>query len=73
MCPEPGKDICKVLGDAGGTGLSLSNADHLCVSRATLLDIWKGLMMGSTSQGEVLDGQRECDQKMLSWRTLRHF
>lgn len=43
------------------------------MSRATLLDIWKGLMMGRTSQGEVLDGQRECDQKMLSWRILRHF
>lgn len=33
----------------------------LCMSRAILLDIWKSLMMGSTSQGEVLDGQRVCD------------
>lgn len=44
-----------------------------CMSRTTLLDIWKGLMMGRASQGEVLDGQRECDQKMLFWRILRHF
>lgn len=69
----PRTSICQVLGDTGGIGLSLSNAVHPCVSRATLLDIWKGLMMGRTSQGEVLDGQRECDQKMLSGRISRHF
>lgn len=48
----------QVFGDIAGPRLSPSNAVHPCMSGATLLAIRTGLVVGSTSQGDVLDGQR---------------
>jgi len=57
-CSTPVCEDRQCFGDAGNTGLSPSNAVHPCASGAIPLAIWRALVAGNTSWGEVLDGQR---------------